>query len=49
MPVTGDGRIGDGEIKSRMRRLASLRARGQIAPSDQVQALRVATLPMRHM
>ena len=49
MPVTGDGRRGDSEIESRMRRLASLRTGGQIAPSDQVQALRVATLPMRHM
>jgi len=49
MPVTGDGRIGDGKIESRMRRLTRLRTWRQIAPSDQVQALWVATLPMRHM
>lgn len=49
MPVAGDGRMGDGEIESRMRRRASLRTWRQIAPSDQVQAPRVATLPMRHM
>jgi len=49
MPASRDGRVSNGEIKRRVRRLASLGAGRQIGARDQVQAGGLRALAMRHM
>ncbi len=48
MPVTGELRVADGEIESRVRRLASLRPWCQIGTGNQIQPVRAMTLAVRH-
>lgn len=49
MPVTGQIRISDGEVKSRVCRLTRLGFRHQIGTSDQVKAVRCLALKVRHI
>ena len=49
MPVSRDGRVSNGEIKGRVRRLANLGAGRQIGAGDQVEAGGLRALAVRHM
>lgn len=49
MPASRDGRVSNGEIKCRVRRVANLGAGRQIGAGDQVQAGGLRALAVRHI
>ena len=49
VPLSGQRRKGDREVKSRMRRLATLHSDAEIGSGDQVNTVQGIKLPVRHM